>query len=193
MSLCVLLMYECRRAVFAASIVSFNHGSKTCWMKARNSSNPSHNGDTSGLVTNRGGHSINASCSALPAHERVACPDDVSSDGIEPAKCVALGCCFDPSESSGGSHRDAVPRCYYYSAAKGARPPCSLNGVQKLPATTGGQQDEAGGCVCDAGWHGKNCELLRLKPANLSDGYNSWSTESPGTSSWGGECSTIAA
>ena len=29
---------------------SFNHGTKTCWMKYRNSSHPNHNGDTSGIV-----------------------------------------------------------------------------------------------------------------------------------------------
>ena len=154
---------------------SFNHGSKTCWMKTGNSTHPNHNGDTSGVVTSRGATSINASCSAVPVHERIACPDVVASSGAAGAtECAALGCCYDESAAADGA--DGSPACYYYAEARGSPPPCSLNGVKNAAGTA---------CVCDKGWEGEHCERLRLKPANLSEGFNSWSTSAPGTSSWG--------
>jgi hypothetical protein len=152
---------------------SWNKGSKTCWMKTRNSSHPSHNGDTSGVVTSRGGRSINASCDALPRAERIACPDVTSGGGLGAVQCAALGCCFDASSDDAAG--TAAPQCFYYGEPKGTPPPCSLNGARNA----------AGGCACDPGWEGVNCERLRLKSANLSDGFNSWSTTEAGTSSWG--------
>jgi hypothetical protein len=151
---------------------SWNKGSKTCWMKTRNSTHPSHNGDTSGVVTSRGSRSINTSCGALPRAERIACPDVTSGGSLNAAQCAALGCCFDASDDAAGT---AAPQCFYYGEAKGTPPPCSLNGARSA----------TGGCACDSGWEGVNCERLRLKPANLSDGFNSWSTTEAGTSSWG--------
>jgi hypothetical protein len=48
---------------------------------------------------------------------------------------------------------------------------CSLSGVC----------NEAGACVCDAGWRGAACSELNLAPADPRDGVIAWPT-----SSWGG-------
>jgi hypothetical protein len=147
-------------------------------MKSTNSSHPNKNGDTSGVVAARGASSIDAPCSRLPRHERLACPDVTggSPGAVGAAQCATLGCCYDQraAEITNGS-----PPCYYYGEARGSPPPCSLNGVKSNGASG------IAACICDKGWEGANCERLRLKPANLSEGFNSWSTSAPGTSSWG--------
>ena len=156
---------------------SFSHASSTCWMKTANSSHPHKSGDTSGVVISRGSHDISAPCAAVPPAERIPCGGGAAGA----AQCAALGCCFEPAGTAAANDTAAaVPQCYYYGEPRGAPPACSLNGQV---ATAPGAE---AGCVCDAGWEGKACERLRLRPANLTHGFNSWGgARSPGTSSWG--------
>jgi hypothetical protein len=77
---------------------SYNHASKTCWMKTKNSTHPNNNGDTSGIIVDP---------LAAPWHHACA-----GSAGINQTRCPALQTCckslFSQSEMGCCPWPDAV-------------------------------------------------------------------------------------
>ena len=73
---------------------SFNHGSKTCWMKTQNSTNPTHNGDTSGILADPLAEPWPNACtsSSPPGISQTRCPaSQTCCKSLFSAS--ALGCC----------------------------------------------------------------------------------------------------
>ena len=77
---------------------SFNHGSKTCWMKTKNSTHPNHNGDTSGILVGGGGGGDPLAapwphaCSKSPGTNQTRCPA-TQTCCASTFSASGLGCC----------------------------------------------------------------------------------------------------